>query len=200
MTSPRVIGLYSPAPQQGKSTVAKYLARRHGFHILSFATPLKRMATQFLHGMGYSPGEIEHFLTEGKSMRIPEMGVNTRHILQTLGYEWGRQCIHPDVWVRMWERQAKHYLSMGVPVVSDDVRFQNEYRALFNLQSASPVRADFWRITRSSIYDRVDHPSEGFAENGEVEISAEVHNYGSERDLEQRVEELLLLPSKPERT
>ena len=88
---PRVIGLYSPAPQQGKSTVAQYLRNSYGYSIVSFATPLKRMASHMLHGLGYSPQEIDGFLTEGKSIRLAEIGVDTRHILQTLGAEWGRE-------------------------------------------------------------------------------------------------------------
>ena len=191
MTTTRVIGLYSPAPQQGKTTVAKYLKKHHGFQIVSFATPLKRMVTQFLHSMGHTPAEIEHYLTEGKSRKLSPIGVDTRHILRTLGYEWGRECIHPEVWVQMWERQVKQHLAKGISVVSDDVRFLNEYEALFRLSSPRPLKAAFWRITRSELYDTPDHPSEGFAESPSIKIHAEIHNYGTEAELEQQVEKML---------
>ena len=189
MNLPRALGIYSPVPQQGKSTIAKYLKQNHGYQIVSFATPLKRMATQFLHGLGYSPFEIDQFLSENKSARLPGIGVDTRHILQTLGSEWGRDCIHPDVWVMAWKRQVDTFLQMNIPVVCDDIRFVNEYRALRNI---SPETA-FWRVTRSSYYDKIpSHPSEGFAENNSsVLIDAEIHNFHSITDLKQQIETVL---------
>lgn len=187
MNLPRVIGLYSPSPQHGKSTVAKYLKQVYGYQIISFATPIKRMTTQFLHGMGYAPSEIDHFLTDGKSARLPGIGVDTRHILQTLGTEWGRSCIHPDVWVQMWEQQAKHVTAMGGRVVCDDVRFINEYRALRH----APENV-FWRVTRAEIYDAPGHPSEGFAEdNSNVLIDGQLRNYGTEEELHENINALL---------
>lgn len=193
MNLPRVIGLYSPAPQQGKTTIAQYLKQTYGYQIVSFATPLKRMTTQFLHGMGYSPMEIDHFLTEGKTMRLPGIGVDTRHILQTLGTEWGRSCIHPDVWVQMWEQQAKHVTAMGGRVVCDDIRFPNEYRAMRH----GPDNV-FWRVTNSDIYDVPNHPSEGFAEqNSNVLIDAQIRNDGTEEALFTRIEEILQLREAP---
>lgn len=187
MNLPRVIGLYSPVPQQGKSTIAKYLKKTHGYQVVSFATPLKRMATQFLHAMGYSPFEIDHFFSEGKSTRIDVIGVDTRHILQTLGTEWGRNCIHPDVWVTAWKRQVDSFLAMGIPVVCDDIRYVNEYRALRHLPDNV-----FWRTTRASFYDKIEHPSEGFAEgNSNVLIDAEIHNFHSLDNLYKQVDQLL---------
>ena len=188
MNLPQCIGLYSPVPQQGKSTVAKYLKAKHGYQVVSFATPLKRMATQFLHAMGYSPFEIDQFLSENKSTRLPGIGVDTRHILQTLGTEWGRHCLHPDVWVMCWKRQVETFLNMGIPVVCDDIRYLNEYRAMRHL----PENV-FWRITRSSFYDNVpSHPSEGFAENNSnVFIDAEIHNFHSLEDLYQQINTVL---------
>jgi len=177
---PRVIGLYSPAPQQGKSTVAEYLRNSYGYSIVSFATPLKRMASQMLHGLGYSPAEIDGFLTEGKSIRLAEIGVDTRHILQTLGAEWGRNCIHPDLWVFMWQRQVKHILDLGGLVVVDDVRFQNEYEALRSMHPDT----QFWRIQRDPDPAKAGHISEGFAENNSrVHFDAWINNEGSRQCL-----------------
>lgn len=192
MTFPQVVGIYSPVPQQGKSTVAKYLKQKYGYQVVSFATPLKRMATQFLHAMGYSPFEIDGFLSEGKSTRLAEITVDTRHILQTLGTEWGRDCIHPDVWVLCWKRQVNSFLQMGIPVVCDDLRFINEYRALRHI---TPETA-FWRITRSSFYDQIaSHPSEGFAENNSnVFIDAEIHNFHGLDDLTKQIDQVLETP------
>jgi len=177
---PRVIGLYSPAPQQGKSTVAQYLRNSYGYSVVSFATPLKRMASHMLHGLGYSPQEIDGFLTEGKSIRLAEIGVDTRHILQTLGAEWGRGCIHPDLWVYMWQRQVKHILDLGGLVAVDDVRFQNEYEALRRIHPDT----QFWRIQRDADFAKAGHISEGFAENNSrVHFDAWINNDGSKQSL-----------------
>ena len=187
---PRVIGLYSHAPQQGKSTVAQYLRNSYGYQVVSFATPLKRMASHMLHGLGYSPQEIDGFLTEGKSIRLAEIGVDTRHILQTLGAEWGRNCIHPDLWVFMWQRQVKHILDLGGLVVVDDVRFQNEYEALHQMHPDT----QFWRIQRdfSILGGRTGHISEGFAENNSrVHTDAWINNDGSKQSLFETVSGLM---------
>lgn len=43
-----LIGLCSPAMGSGKSTVADYLVRHHGFSRVALATPLKMMTTALL--------------------------------------------------------------------------------------------------------------------------------------------------------
>lgn len=55
-------------------------------------------------------------------------GCTPRHIMQTLGTEWGRELIHPDVWVRAMGRRI-----FSQPVVVADVRFPNEAMLVRNL-------------------------------------------------------------------
>ena len=182
MSLPRVIGIYSSAPRSGKTTAAQYLKSRWGYQIISFATPMKRMVTQFLHGMGYAPAEIDHFLTEGKSMRHPKIGVDTRHILQTLGTEWGRNCIHPEVWVQMWERQVMKALDAGSRVVCDDVRFPNEYRCLRYLPDN-----EFWVVDRYTAR-KTTHSSEGFVEqSSNVLVDRRLDNNGTVEDIQMQI-------------
>ena len=45
--------------------------------------------------------------------------------MQTLGTEWGRQAIHPNIWVHAWEQYANRY-SRQCCIVVDDIRFLNE--------------------------------------------------------------------------
>jgi len=49
--------------------------------------------------------------------------------MQTIGTEWGRNMIHPDIWVRAWEQS----LPEDADVVVDDVRFPNEVAAIRRL-------------------------------------------------------------------
>ena len=161
MNFPRLIGLYSEIPQQGKTCVANYLRDRYNYRIISFATPLKRMTAQFLDSMGYSSKEIAECMTTNKSERLPGIGVDTRHLMRTLGTEWGRNCIHPGVWIMAWQTQVKQTLDAGFNVVTDDIRFQNEYHALRGWHE----KTEFWRVARPGTNQIHEHASEGFAEN-----------------------------------
>ncbi|WP_319413848.1 hypothetical protein [uncultured Cohaesibacter sp.] len=50
-------------------------------------------------------------------------GKSPRHAMQTIGTEWGRNMIHPNLWTSIWSRKAA---SVEGPVVVDDCRFLNE--------------------------------------------------------------------------
>ena len=60
ITTPRLIALYAPAPQSGKSTVAEHLEARHGFETVKFAGPLKDMIRCLL----FDHCGISHAMTE----------------------------------------------------------------------------------------------------------------------------------------
>ena len=141
MTHPRVIGLYSPGPQSGKTAVA-YELQQHGYISVSFAGPLKRMLGIFLSSAGYGHDRIENMLFEEKEEKIPEFGVTPRHLMQTLGTEWGRDCIGPDVWVDVWKNSVQKWLVGGLNVVVDDLRFPHEWDAVKSLDG------ECWSITR----------------------------------------------------
>jgi hypothetical protein len=62
-------------------------------------------------------------------------GQTPRHILQVLGTEVAR-AIHPDVWVRAWERRVEimnMHQDRPLDVVADDLRFDNEAAAVRRL-------------------------------------------------------------------
>lgn len=123
-----IIGLYSPVMQSGKSTVAEYLCRHHSFQQISFAGPLKEMADKFFECLGVAENVRIAMLYGGlKEQRLPEIGVTPRHVMQTLGTEWGRQCIDTNLWVKTAMRRAR--LSTR-NIVIDDLRFPNEFDAI----------------------------------------------------------------------
>lgn len=146
----KIIGLYSPAPQSGKSTVASELEQR-GYVIVPFAETLKLMLIPMLESLGYDRHGANYLVYQAKQVVVGDAGVSVRHMLQTLGTEWGRACIHPEIWVRCWKGRAQQYSA----VVADDVRFPNE-AAMIKL-----LGGEIWRIDRPSVPHEHGHASEG---------------------------------------
>lgn len=170
------IGLYSPVPQSGKSTVAEILKNRFGFEQRPFAGPLKRLVVDLLWSAGFDPERIGQLMTRDKEAPIPELGDKSfRYLMQTIGTDWGRKLIDKDLWVK---------LILNAPqradlVVIEDVRFPNEYDA---------VLADggqMWRIERPGASLPNDHPSEGLLEDREFDEV--IVNDGSLEALEDKV-------------
>jgi hypothetical protein len=150
----KIIGLYSPAPQSGKSTVASELEKR-GYVIVPFAETLKLMLIPMLESLGYDKYGANYLVCQAKQVVVGDAGVSVRHMLQTLGTEWGRQCIHPEIWVRCWKGRALRHAA----VVADDVRFPNE-AAMIKL-----LGGEMWRIDRPDVPREHGHASEGSLED-----------------------------------
>ena len=153
VTYQRLIGLYSPAPQSGKSTVAGILERDYGFRRRPFAAALKRMTETFLQSLGVSPERIAHYSEAGKLEPIPEAkGATYRKIAQTMGTDWGRAVIDRDIWLAP---VINDYEINGGLVVVEDVRFENEYNAILD------AGGEMWKIVRPGATVPNGHPSEG---------------------------------------
>ena len=148
-TSQRFIGLYSASPGCGKSTVARFLTAR-GCERISFADPLRSMACSLLLDLGYDSGQAHDWLHDQKERTIPELGVSPRHLLRTLGTEWGRSCIHPSLWLLAFQARASGYSQ----VVVDDVRFPNEAELLRQRGGV------LWRIDRPGHQRPAEHSSD----------------------------------------
>lgn len=129
---PPLVALYSPVPQCGKSLVAEYLADFYGYHVVSFAAPLKAGLAAILESAGLSSGTIEACLSGcWKERPLRELGgKTTRYAMQTLGTQWGRDIIDKNLWVNIALRQITALRRAGHPVVVDDMRFGSEYAAL----------------------------------------------------------------------
>lgn len=148
-----LIALYSSTPGCGKSTIAEHLGRQ-GFTRVSFADPLRAVTRTFLTEYGFDLPRINRLLTDGKNDRIPELGVTPRHLLQTLGTEWGRGCIDPNVWTRIWRSKVRSALAAGHSVVADDLRFHEEYECVRSLGGR------IWRVTRPGNRSAATHASD----------------------------------------
>jgi hypothetical protein len=153
-----LIGLYSPAPGCGKSAIADHLVTYHGFTHLSFAEPLKAMISTLLTEFGYSPQDAHHITHVAKSVPLPELAdrLDARHLLRTLGTEWGRNCVHPELWLRCWTSRYMRLQLQGIErVVVDDMRFLNEAALL------DRFGAHLWKVTRPDVVSDTTHASEG---------------------------------------
>jgi hypothetical protein len=109
----------------GKSTAAKSITPTQNFDVIvseSFARPLKAMVGSLLYEF-----EIDTISASDKDALLPDIGCNLRHLYQTLGTEWGRTFIDPDLWINsMVVRLRPFYSHTSALIVIDDVRFENE--------------------------------------------------------------------------
>ncbi len=117
-----IIGFTGPK-QSGKRYAADYLVGK-SFKKLSFAEPIKDIVWYLLQGFNLKQDYIEQLMTTHKEVVIPELGVSARHLMQTLGTEWGRDTIHTDIWA-MW-MSKRLVTETSEYLVFEDVRFENE--------------------------------------------------------------------------
>ena len=109
----------------GKSYAASYLCSAHGFERVRFAGPLKAMMMAF----GLTERQVDG---DEKEMPCALLGGRTpRYAMQTLGTEWGRELIDPELWRRAWAHRVDAILAEGGRVVVDDCRFMNEATAIW---------------------------------------------------------------------
>lgn len=108
------------AKRSGKSTLADGLSRALGLPEASFAGPIRRFVAEIL---GITLAELERV----KEEPIVWLGYTPRHLMQTVGTEWGRQTIDPELWVRS-------LLARRPPqgCIVSDVRFDNEAAAILD--------------------------------------------------------------------
>ncbi|WP_110995830.1 deoxynucleotide monophosphate kinase [Pseudomonas sichuanensis] len=117
-----LIGLAGHA-RVGKDTAAQYLEAHHTLISYAFADPLKQaLASMF---------NLADTQLEGPAKELPLtwLGKSPRELMQLLGTEWGRDLVHPQLWLLLAEQKlqllAEHDQSMN-GVVIRDVRFENE--------------------------------------------------------------------------
>ncbi len=123
---PFVVGLCGPKTS-GKSTVADVLVRERGYRRVSMAEPMKKMVSALMCYTTCNPWvgwQDEWLYGDRKETPCKALcGQTPRHTLQTLGTEWGRECLGEDFWVRIAQERIA---ALGGFVVIDDIRFENE--------------------------------------------------------------------------
>lgn len=116
MPRPPLIGIAGKA-RSGKDTVANFAVAAIGGYRYSFAEPIRAMLAPLGVNMN------DPYWQARKEDIIPALGVSPRRMMQTLGTEWGRQLINPDLWLIMAHQRL---LQSGPGMIVSDVRFNNE--------------------------------------------------------------------------
>ena len=151
-----VIGLYSPAMGSGKTTLAMALHAK-GVVSVPFARPMKDMLRALLQQSGGDQA-LAFRMTDGDLKETPSpllMNRTPRQAMQWLGTEWGRDLMHPDLWVEAWKARARAEMAAGHHVVADDIRFPNEAQAVRDLAGLTV------EVTRPAQGITQAHASEG---------------------------------------
>lgn len=158
----------------GKSTATRYLVERHGYTLVKFAGPLKRMC----YALGMTEDEVEG---DYKEVAAGWLGGKTpRFAMQTLGTEWGRKNFGDDFWVNQWKVEASSILYASGRVVTDDCRFPNEAQAIRRLGG------DIYKID-----GRGGIAGEHISERGCGDQDLVIENTGAVEELHGKIEEAL---------
>lgn len=169
---PMIIGLCGAAGA-GKDTAAQILVNRHGFIRAAFADPIYDAVSAIT---GLTVDELRD--RSRKENTLGWISCSPRRLLQSLGTEWGRDMIHPEIWIMSTMRRIE-----GAPdAVITDVRFNNEAEAI--LARGGSV----WRISGRAldIGEASMHSSEAGVSEKYVEET--IHNGGSIGDLSAAVD------------
>lgn len=111
-----VIGIAGRA-RSGKDTVASFILAAVGGYRYSFADPIRAMLVPL--GIDMS----DPYWQDRKEEVIPALGSSPRRLMQTLGTEWGRDTIHPNLWLLLANQRL---LNAGPGMIVSDIRFENE--------------------------------------------------------------------------
>lgn len=173
MPQPPLIGIAGRA-RSGKDTVANFIIAAIGGYRYSFADPIRAMLSPLGVDMN------DPYWQARKEDIIPALGVSPRRMMQTLGTEWGRNLINPDLWIIMAHQRL---LQNGPGMVIPDVRFENE---------AAWIRKHGGRIIhviRPEAKAVEAHASEDGIEM--LDADAQLFNSGTLEELQLSVRELL---------
>lgn len=112
----------------GKTTAANAVLPANWLGRFSFANPLRQM----LKVIGVPDANL--YDQAHKNDPLPQFGgKSARELLQTLGTQWGRDMVSPDIWAHAGEVAMTNMLAAGVEVLIDDARFDNEAVAIRKL-------------------------------------------------------------------
>lgn len=116
----------------GKTTAAKYLDQTmSGAVHASFADPIKQMLSELYYCV--TDNVYAYLWGDKKEEELPIIGQISRHIMQTLGTEWGRKYLGEDIWAKVLLADIENNDAIRRDIsflVIDDMRFISEYTYL----------------------------------------------------------------------
>ena len=119
---PLLIGLTGRA-RSGKSTAAEHLVGTYLLEHYAFADPLRDGLMAIFN---LDPTD---FKGDRKEQPLAWLDRSPRQLMQSMGTEWARNTVHPDVWVKLAEQNLDYMtkaLGAVIGFVVSDVRFENE--------------------------------------------------------------------------
>ena len=119
---PILIGLTGRA-RSGKSTAAEHLVGTYMLEHYAFADPLRDGLMAIFN---LDPSDFEG---DRKEQPLAWLDRSPRQLMQSMGTEWARNTVHPDVWVKLAEQNLDYMtkaLGAVLGFVVSDVRFENE--------------------------------------------------------------------------
>ncbi|WP_339480368.1 deoxynucleotide monophosphate kinase [Pseudomonas sivasensis] len=119
---PLLIGLTGRA-RSGKSTAAEHLVGTYLLEHYAFADPLRDGLMAIFN---LDPTDFEG---DRKEQPLAWLERSPRQLMQSMGTEWARNTVHPDVWVKLAEQNLDYMtkaLGAVLGFVISDVRFENE--------------------------------------------------------------------------
>lgn len=186
-----IIGITAPA-LSGKDQIAQMLEEKHHFFWHAMANPVKVSVNTVL-----PPSIRRHYAMLGedpsfkldKQAIIPRLGVSFRTLWQRLGTEFGREMIHPDIWIMhledLWADIEQSSSFDGVVV--SDIRYLNEAQFVRNKGGV------IWRVIRPGL-DLTESFRDHDSENGIPDhlVTRDFVNDGTLADLFHKVNEELV--------
>ena len=112
--------------RSGKDTAADHLVKKYGYEKRSFATQMK---SGIRHMFNLTEDQVNGKSKDDSSLELTtDKSVSARHLLQTLGTDWGRNMIDPGIWIHEISNQFEIMKNLdNCPgMVISDLRFVNE--------------------------------------------------------------------------
>lgn len=179
----KIVGIYSPAPGSGKTTLARAVAHS----VVPFAATVKDMVRALLYALNGADDDMTNRMMYGdlKEQGIPGIEVTPRYLMQTIGTDWGRNLVDKDLWVNVWKGRVNAMkMTSSTIIVADDMRFDNEMDAIQSMGGTC-----IW-LERPGIKNEQAHVSEGSLDRRRNEFNIHITNDGRVDDLLQRGREL----------
>ena len=177
-TAQLLIGLTGRA-RTGKTTAANHLANTYDLVTYALADPLRE---GLMNIFNLSPCDFDD---ERKELTIDWLGRSPRELMQSMGTDWGRHQVHPELWLLLAEKNLEflgqtHDNARGF--VISDLRFENE--ADFVRKRGGMV-IHLLRPDASEVNPHISETGIGMQDNDLV-----LHNDGAIEDLFGQLDEI----------